>query len=787
MVGSRLEPHMKKITCKRKRGLAAFVLCSIVVLLAGFPGNARSAETNKRAASAGDARQPWTVIDSVEATQVLKDDRNKPVLISPDGKKYLVILARGDLGRNGCWVEFLTAETASLAAAARIRVVARLFSKSTAQMNDLIRNVRWLEDSSRVTFLWDDGVRPPRVVLLNVRTRGFETLTRVPNRVLRYDISGDGQIILFAAESRDDRSKRSEFEKRGFAVNGQSIWALLQGDYDWSAPWPPYELYISLRSNKRAHKVVEPGNNWLRQPEILELSPDGRFAIEVRSAVNVPVNWDRYTGRTFKDIYLPAARREPDKPNFVRQYFVVDVQRGTARPLWDAPEDPHRRIVWSPDSRSIVVGPTFLPVADADAQGLLGRAVACVDVGSGQFVQLPIPSSPTGRGYQPVSWSAENVIELVAAGSANESNARLKLQRVGEQWTEMAMAEDNPKSHPVSPIGIELRQDPNTPPALYAVDAASGSERLIRDINPQLQKRFTLGRVELVHWKASDGRPWTGTLYYPIHYDSSRRFPLVIQTHGYFAKEYSLDGPFPTVFAAQPLANRDIAVLQTGDPDKVEADITGTPREPQVYMAGFEGAVEQFVAQGLADRQQIGIIGFSRTGWLVEYMLTHSHIRFAAAEVADNIDGSYLQFLLADDAMKAFSEADKEGAPFGKKLETWMREAPGFNADRMQTPLRMEIDSGPIAEILTQWEMFSNLQRLQKPVELFVVPNIEHGAHILQNPAQRLASQGGTVDWFSFWLSGGEDHNPAKADQYIRWRELRNLQKQSGTLSDSAP
>src|SRR5258705_12768104 len=228
----RLEPHMKKIARTRTRGVAAFVLCSIVVLLTGFAGNARSAEAKKHLVSTGDVRQPWTVIDSVEATQVLKDDRNEPVLISPDGKKCLIVLARTDVARNGSWFEFLSAGTTSLAAASRMRIVARLFSKSTAQTNDLVRGVRWLQDSSRVTFLWDDGVRPPRVVSLNVRTHRLETLTRVPNRVLRYDIGRDGRVVLFATESRNDRSMRSEFEKRGFAVNGQSIWALLQGNYD---------------------------------------------------------------------------------------------------------------------------------------------------------------------------------------------------------------------------------------------------------------------------------------------------------------------------------------------------------------------------------------------------------------------------------------------------------------------------------------------------------------------------------------------------------------------------
>jgi hypothetical protein len=99
--------------------------------------------------------------------------------------------------------------------------------------------------------------------------------------------------------------------------------------------------------------------------------------------------------------------------------------------------------------------------------------------------------------------------------------------------------------------------------------------------------------------------------------------------------------------------------------------------------------------------------------------------------------------------------------------------APGFNADQVHVPLRLELDSGPIDQVLGAWEMFSNLRYLRKPVELFVIPDIQHGVHLLQNPAQRLASQGGTVDWFSFWLKGEEDPDRRKAAQYARWRVLR--------------
>jgi len=41
-----------------------------------------------------------------------------------------------------------------------------------------------------------------------------------------------------------------------------------------------------------------------------------------------------------------------------------------------------------------------------------------------------------------------------------------------------------------------------------------------------------------------------------------------------------------------------------------------------------------------------------------------------------------------------------------------------------------------------------------------------------------MASQGGTVDWFRFWLKSEEDPEPAKAEQYIRWRELRKLHEE---------
>src|SRR5207253_6983704 len=86
-------------------------------------------------------------------------------------------------------------------------------------------------------------------------------------------------------------------------------------------------------------------------------------------------------------------------------------------------------------------------------------------------------------------------------------------------------------------------------------------------------------------------------------------------------------------------------------------------------------------------------------------------------------------------------------------------------------PVQLEA-YGP-RSVLGMWEWYAGLQRLDKPVDFVYLPG---AAHILVRPSDRMVSQGSTVDWFSFWLKGEEDPDPAKAEQYVRWRELRKLQ-----------
>jgi len=111
-------------------------------------------------------------------------------------------------------------------------------------------------------------------------------------------------------------------------------------------------------------------------------------------------------------------------------------------------------------------------------------------------------------------------------------------------------------------------------------------------------------------------------------------------------------------------------------------------------------------------------------------------------------------------------------APFGTGLEAWLARSPDFNLDKVATPL-LVVGVGQ-GDIPAEWEPYSSLWHQNKPVDLLL---LKEGTHPLTNPAQRLASQGSTVDWMRFWLLGEEDSSPAKKAQYARWRRLRSLQE----------
>jgi dipeptidyl aminopeptidase/acylaminoacyl peptidase len=304
-----------------------------------------------------------------------------------------------------------------------------------------------------------------------------------------------------------------------------------------------------------------------------------------------------------------------------------------------------------------------------------------------------------------------------------------------------------------------------------ATDDRTSVSRVIWDPNPQLSG-IKLGETSVYRWKDKVGRSWVGGLYKPPDYSRGTRYPLIIQAGSFSEHEFWPSGSYPTAFAAQELAAVGFVVLQVEN-----CSLRSTTEEAPCQVAGYESAVEQLASEGLVNPEQLGIVGFSRNCYYVLEALTTSTLKFKAASITDGVTYSYLQYIttLGQDG-RDFAAHGAEAAigapPFGSGLSRWFARSPGFNLEKVATPLMVVAANRPL-DIVDMWDVYAALRHFHKPVE-FIVRNTDE--HVFTNPAQRLLSQGTTVDWFQFWLHDYRDLDSSKADQYMRWLELRRLQ-----------
>ncbi len=301
--------------------------------------------------------------------------------------------------------------------------------------------------------------------------------------------------------------------------------------------------------------------------------------------------------------------------------------------------------------------------------------------------------------------------------------------------------------------------------------------RVIWNPNPQL-KNIELGQASVYKWKHKwkdkEGPQQKAGLYKPITYKPGQRYPLVIQTHGFEESQFKPAGAFPTAFAARALAAAGIMVLQV----QIDDCPNETPDEAPCNASAYEAVANQLVSEGLVDPEKIGIIGFSGTCYHVMEALTSSSLQLKAASITDGVMADYFQYMIAagmknGEVFTTLYDSYIGARPFGEGLRQWLKRSPGFNLDKVTAPL-LVVGEGPWS-LLTMWKPYAGLHLLHKPTEVVMLNTHEH---VLTNPAVRMASQGGSVDWFRFWLQDYEDPDLAKKEQYSRWRELRKLRRE---------
>jgi hypothetical protein len=759
------------------------------------------------------AQRHFTVRDSIEMLTFSRDqvtEEQQGAYFSPDRKYSFTVARRGLLESNQIEGRITLFDTAGVKRALSQRSPQlqprELLAMATSSNSEAISEARWSADGNSILFLGRNKDAERHLFRLEIATGRLEQLSPEGQDVTEFDCVGDKCVFTARPSVAESELYQSggpslpdiqigtgtslisllypSWEPFAFGTSSQHVWRVQNGNASPVITSTASHSVILFRGAVLSH---------------LALSPSGRYAVGINKVDSVPATWERYEPAfSFAKFTRTRAGSQPATDLSPAQYVLIDLSTGESAPLTEAPVGWSAAYFadvftakWSADEREVAASNTFVPIGNSAgshvANSPLRPCVAVIHVDTRQ-AECVLQTGKLRPGearnvLRDINWRmSDHVLELqytVISGSNRSQVTHSFFNRNGS-WIAAGKwrpENDDNGGSADQDLTIVVRQDVNTPPVLMGSDSRTGGLKKLWDPNPQLNG-IDLGVAEIYNWRDKAGHRWSGGLIKPPGFVAGHRYPLVLQTHGFYPDRFLSDGVYSTANAARAMAAHGIIVLQVGEPVIAPPY---TPAEAETNgRFGYVSAIEQLGNDGLVNPHKVGIIGFSHTGSFVLNTLIHSPQYFVAATLAESSYNSFGQYLGNADYRgheEASAIARSVGSePFGKGLKTWLAASPGFNTDRINVPILFE-ENEPVS-LVDGWDLYAALRLQSKPVELLYMRN---GEHVLTRPLQVLASQSLTVDWYDFWLNDHEDPAPLKAEQYRRWRGLRDLQRRVAT------
>lgn len=441
------------------------------------------------------------------------------------------------------------------------------------------------------------------------------------------------------------------------------------------------------------------------------------------------------------------------------------------------------RLLWDAPRRQKILPLTPAPLADdlrfarpapsqgrrvIDAKGKIAEIVGKDEV---QFVRV---SSRTGRvtechlticrssklaalGWQP---GRDSLLLFERAGSARE---RVWQWRVGRPDARLIATTDGGQRTSYRPPRcvaarsklVCAESGPVSPPRLAAIDLASGTRHILADPNAALRARIVatampIDRIANV----------SALLLRPAH--ASGRLPVVVQ---YYHCAGFLKGGVGDEIPMLPLVEHGIAILCI---DRAGGSKGAMDAAYDLALDDIGRLLDHLDHAGAIDPARVGIGGLSFGSEIALWAIRKSR-RFAAATSSS---GQISEIYYWANALPARGFADmlrsywQLGDPDEDK-DRWHALAPEADVDAITTPLLMQL---PESEARYVIQFHTRMKRAGKAAELFVFAD---EPHIKTQPVHKLAVYARNLDWYRFWLKGEENPDPAKREQYARWRQLR--------------
>jgi dipeptidyl aminopeptidase/acylaminoacyl peptidase len=286
---------------------------------------------------------------------------------------------------------------------------------------------------------------------------------------------------------------------------------------------------------------------------------------------------------------------------------------------------------------------------------------------------------------------------------------------------------------------------------IYRVEEGEYEE--ITHVNPQVD-RWKLPQISLISWQGADGDTVEGVLELPPKYEAgSGPLPLIVELHGgpTASTKYKLR---LWIYGRALMASKGYALFSpnyhgsTGYGDRFTEKLIG--RENEIEVTDIKTGIDALVKMGIADKDRIGVMGWSNGGFLTNAMITAQPDLFKAASSGAGVLDMVIQWGLEDTPGHVINYM--QGLPW-EQPEAYIKGSPLYKLQNVKTPTIIHVGGAdPRVPAAHSRALYRALYHyLDVPVELVVYPGEPHG---LTQQRNRLAKIKWDLAWFDKYLLG---------------------------------
>jgi len=597
----------------------------------------------------------------------------------------------------------------------------------------------WSPDGRYLTFTASRGGGRTQVWALDRRGGEAFALTEVPGGVSGYRWSPDATRLLLTIRDPDP----DDPDDLGAAGDDEAaVDAEARPDRDRPPPpWVVDRLQFKrdgqgyLTGDRRTHLyVLELETGQLRQ------LTGGR--------------WDESLGVWSPDgTRIAFASNRTDEPDANGNSDIWVVSADLAAPT-DAPtrittnEGSDRAPAWSPDGRSIAYVTDVRP--DLIWYATTHLAVVSVDEGAPRLLTAELDRNvDSPRFSDDGAWIW---FELEDSGERHLARIRPDGSSLERPVSGALSARGFDAAGGTFAARVTTLDRPNEIHRVTGFDDGVAELERITGHNDDFLAAVTLAETIEVAFASADGTEIEGFVTFPVGFEEGRRYPMLLRIHGGPVSQYS----HAFHFESQLFAAHGYLVLRTnprgssgyGEAFSAALWADWGNLDYQDVMAGVDYAIER----GWADRDRLGVGGWSYGGILTNYVITQTD-RFGGA-----ITGASEVLYIANyghDHYQRQWEAEL-GLPWeGDNREAWERISPFNRVQHIVTPtLIMGGEHDWNVPILNSEQLYQALRRRGVETELVVYPEESHG---IRMPSYQVDRYERYLAWYDRYVKRGRD------------------------------